>query len=77
MSYAYAKDTVNAKLELQKIITSPSEEEIKKYATQLLDKIENPDKVTDANKLATSEFSYLYKLKIKTHLCCYIRQKTY
>ena len=74
MSYAYAKDTVNAKLELQKIITNPSEEEIKKYATQLLDKIENPDKVTDANKLATSEFSYLYKPKSK-HICVVILDK--
>ena len=74
MSYANVNDTINAKLELQKIITNPSEEEIKKYATQLLDKIENPDKVTDANKLATSEFSYLYKPKSK-HICVVILDK--
>lgn len=74
MSYAYVNDTVNAKLELQKIITNSSEEGIKKYAAQLLDKIENPDKVKDANKLATSEFSYLYKPKSK-HICVVILDK--
>ena len=74
MSYASVNDTVNAKTELQKIIINSSDEEIKKYAMQLLDKIENPQKVTDANKLATSEFSYLYKPKSK-HICVVILDK--
>ena len=41
---------------------------------QLLDIIENPQKVTDANTLATSEFSYLYKPKSK-HICVVILDK--
>ena len=74
MSYASLKDTINAKVELQKIIIKSADEEIKNYAKQLLDKIENPHKVTDANKLATSEFSYLYKPNSK-HICVVILDK--
>ena len=74
MSYASIKDTVNAKIELKKIITNSDEEEIKNYATQLLDKIENPQKIIDANKLATSEFTYLYKPNSK-HICVVILDK--
>ncbi|MBR76727.1 MAG: hypothetical protein CMD36_02250 [Flavobacteriales bacterium] len=74
MSYASINDTINAKIELQKIIINSLDEEIKNYATQLLEKIENPQKITDANKLATSEFSYLYKPKSK-HICVVILDK--
>ena len=74
MSYASINDTINAKTELQKIIINSLDEEIKNYAMQLLEKIENPQKITDANKLATSEFSYLYKPKSK-HICVVILDK--
>jgi len=73
-SYASVNDTFSAKIELQKIIINSSEEEIKKEALQLLDIIENPQKVTDANTLATSEFSYLYKPNSK-HICVVILDK--
>ncbi len=73
-SYASVNDTFSAKIALQKIIINSSEEEIKKEALQLLDIIENPQKVTDANTLATSEFSYLYKPKSK-HICVVILDK--
>jgi len=74
MSHASIKDTVNAKIELQKIITSAIDEDIKNYASQLLEKIENPQKITEANKLSTSEFSYLYKPNSK-HICVVILDK--
>ena len=73
-SYASVNDIFSAKVELQKIIINSSDEEIKKEALQLLDIIENPQKVTDANTLATSEFSYLYKPKSK-HICVVILDK--
>ena len=44
MSYASINDTINAKIELQKIIINSLDEEIKNYATQLLEKIEKPQK---------------------------------
>ena len=74
MSHASIKDTLNAKIELQKIINSAIDEDIKNYASQLLDKIENPQKITDANDLSTSEFSYLYKPNSK-HICVVILDK--
>ncbi len=74
ISHASIKDTLNAKKELQKIIISSTDEDIKNYATQLLDKIENPQKITDANNLSTSEFSYLYKPNSK-HICVVILDK--
>ncbi len=74
MSHASIKDTVNAKIELQKIIISAKNEDIKNYARQLLDKIENPQKIIEANELSTSEFSYLYKPNAK-HICVVILDK--
>ena len=74
MSHASIKDTVNAKIELQKIIISAKDEDIKNYARQLLDKIENPQKIIEANELSTSKFSYLYKPNAK-HICVVILDK--
>ena len=74
MSHASIKDTLNAKIELQKIINSAIDEDIKNYASQLLHKIENPQKITDANDLSTSDFSYLYKPNSK-HICVVILDK--
>jgi len=74
MSHASIKDTVNAKIELQKIIISAKNEDIKNYARQLLDKIENPQKIIEANELSTSKFSYLYKPNAK-HICVVILDK--
>tara|TARA_B100000900_G_scaffold259152_1_gene220909 strand:+ start:4889 stop:7468 length:2580 start_codon:yes stop_codon:yes gene_type:complete len=74
MSHASIKDTLNAKIELQKIINSAIDEDIKNYASKLLDKIQNPQKITDANDLSTSDFSYLYKPNSK-HICVVILDK--